>query len=889
MSRASSKEGFLRRPGNNPSPDLGLYKSTRCRGSNQRDRIGPFFIIPMGTRVGEGVREGRSPPEVVIAMEETLAEQEDRNLNSDSSSSSSDDDDEAAEDLRIKTLEKSLAENPFDYDTNVQYIQCLRKFGRLKQLRQARESMNERFPLSSEMWQEWIKDEVSLCTSSEAFTEVEKLYERAVQDYLSVPLWCDYINFVQEHDASISRCSPDGVSKMRQLFERALTAAGLHIIEGNKIWEAYRNFEQAICLIMGDNENEEKEKQTHRVRNLYHRQLSVPLVDLRSTLRDYKLWEAEQGNHNDANSEFDGVPTNIISAYKKAIEVYNARKQYEEQISNHDASDSERLQQFMNYIKFEESSGDPARVQILYERAVALFPISSDLWLRYSSDLDRTLKVPAILRSVYSRATKNCTWVGELWVRYLLSLERLHASEKELSNVFEQAIQCAFPNFKEYLDLFLTRVDGLRRRMPLVGSKEDGLDYVLIRETFQRATEFLLPECLSTDDLLHLHSYWARLEVKLGNDIVAARGVWENLLKKSGSMLEIWLSYISMEIELGQINEARSIYKRCYSKRFSGTGSEDVCHSWLRFEREHGTLDDFDLAQKKVAPRLQELMAFKNQQETKVDLASVVNKDGSPAANAPQKRKIGKALEVKQPPGKRKKYTSEPVQASKRDSIRAPEQIKLAEETDKGQVEKLLDTDAANNQSVGTSESRESKPNHYNDECTAFISNLSVEANEDHLREFFRDCGVTAIRLLKDRKTGGPRGLAYVDFSDDEHLAAAVAKNKQKLLGKKLSIARSDPKHSQKRILDGSKTSAAHGLLIGKRFARGNSIRKEDESEATIVDKRGSSGKFTGSVTFAAPRALVKPLGWTKREAKPDQDNEKPKSNDEFRDMLLKK
>ncbi|RWW33737.1 hypothetical protein GW17_00001530 [Ensete ventricosum] len=184
MSRENSKEGFLRRPGNNLRPVLGIYKSTRCRGSNQRDRIGPFFIVPLGTRVGEGAwEEGRSPPEVVIAMEETLAEQEDRNLNSDSSSSSSDDDDEAAEDLRIKTLEKSLAKNPFDYDTNglyalwwasspcldrfrslVQYIQCLRKFGRLKQLRQARESMNERFPLSSEMWQEWIKDEVSLCT-----------------------------------------------------------------------------------------------------------------------------------------------------------------------------------------------------------------------------------------------------------------------------------------------------------------------------------------------------------------------------------------------------------------------------------------------------------------------------------------------------------------------------------------------------------------------------------------------------------------------------------------------------------------------------------------------------------------------------------------------------
>ncbi|RRT86202.1 hypothetical protein BHE74_00021270 [Ensete ventricosum] len=197
-----------------------------------------------------------------------------------------------------------------------------------------------------------------------------------------------------------------------------------------------------------------------------------------------------------------------------------------------------------------------------------------------------------------------------------------------------------------------------------------------------------------------------------------------------------------------------------------------------------------------MAPRLQELMAFKAQQETKVDLASDVNKDGSSAANAPQKRKIGKALEVKQPPGKRKKYSSEPVQASERDSIRAPEQIKLAEETDKGQVEKLLDTAAVNHQSMGTSESRESKPDHYTD-----------------------------------------------DLAMDQH-------------------------------------------GYGKRFARGNSIRKEDESE---VDKHVSSGKFTGSVTFAAPRALVKPLGWSKREAKPDEDNEKPKSNDEFRDMLLKK
>lgn len=62
----------------------------------------------------------------------------------------------------------------------------------------------------------------------------------------SVSLWCDYLNFVQEHEPSVRECSPGGISKARDLFERALTAAGLHVAEGHKIWEAYREFEQAI-------------------------------------------------------------------------------------------------------------------------------------------------------------------------------------------------------------------------------------------------------------------------------------------------------------------------------------------------------------------------------------------------------------------------------------------------------------------------------------------------------------------------------------------------------------------------------------------------------------------------------------------------------------------
>ena len=192
----------------------------------------------------------------------------------------------------------------------------------------------------------------------------------------SVPLWCDYLNFVQERDQLVSQCTPAGVLKMRNLFERALTAAGLHIAEGSKIWEAYREYEQAIFLTIDDDNNEvsiisksdikhyigktvqnswslycflfqEKSKQVHRIHALFHRQLSVPLVDLKSTLENYKVWEVEKGDTSDANLEVDEIPSNIVSAYKKALEMYNARRMHEDHLSRSDASDADRLQSFM--------------------------------------------------------------------------------------------------------------------------------------------------------------------------------------------------------------------------------------------------------------------------------------------------------------------------------------------------------------------------------------------------------------------------------------------------------------------------------------------------------------------------------------------------------------
>lgn len=68
--------------------------------------------------------------------------------------------------------------------------------------------------------------------------------------------------------------------------------------------------------------------------------------------------------------------------------------------------------------------------------------------------------------------------------------ESVEQSIRSLSIFFDHywfiSIDNIFPLWHlQYLDLFLTRVDSLRRRISTCGVKDDGLNYNLIRATFE--------------------------------------------------------------------------------------------------------------------------------------------------------------------------------------------------------------------------------------------------------------------------------------------------------------------------------------------------------------------------------------------------------------------
>ncbi|KAK9161931.1 hypothetical protein Syun_002833 [Stephania yunnanensis] len=901
-----------------------------------------------------------------------------------------------------QALEKQLAENPSDYDAHLNYIKLLRKRDDIDKLRQARESMAAIFPLTPSMWQEWANDEATLSTGIKDFATIEQLYERGQHDYLSVSLWCDYLNFVLKHDPSVCEFSSSGVSKMRNLFERALTAAGLHVSEGSKVWEAYIAFEETVLanvskkneqeplsppyprdplpLALGYNHNHlhvfatitttttttttnavetsfataattparlslvdndatseigpqlldenvtttslmgtdvpcghkrlllahtsrvgtdvplehihplwETEKQLQRIRSIFHRQLSVPLTDLSSVFHAYKSWELEHVNVPERSSEFEAPSHHFMVQYILFNLVYTCRPPFTN-VYSRKGKGNLMLLHFIAYLHFETSSGDPARVQILYERAITEFPISSDLWLSYARYLDQTIKVPKIVVDAYSRATRNCTWVKELWVGYMLSMERACASEKELSAVFEEALQCSFSNFDEYLDLFLTRIDGLRRRISTGMSEQDGLNYAAIREIFQRATDYLSPSLMSSEGLLHLHLYWSRLELHHAKDLVAARGVWESLLKTSGTMIEVWQHYINMEIEMGHLDEARAIYRRCYSRRFAGTGSEDICHRWLRFEREYGTLDDYDRAKKKVyflslvahftiiyAIHSRNFLLPKNPfEEKELGRDNEEGESGGLIVSVPTKKK-NESLDFDT---KKSSWTSDFGSCSLYGSHQSLINILAVMEL------KIL------------KDQRKEKLKILNEKCILYLANLMRKVGDGDLRDFFSDVGgVTGIRLLKDKFTGKSRGLAYVDFVDDKRLSAAVTKNKQILLGKKLSIARSDPNRNKK---DGGfeRRKHEHGPQLGQLCSMEVNVGQVLATPWTVWLEREKMGclktnpwiglafESKQSKTAFLPRTVVRNIG---RSSNEQGDDTSSKSNDEFRKMLLKK
>src|SRR5579863_1865784 len=77
-----------------------------------------------------------------------------------------------------------------------------------------------------------------------------------------------------------------------------------------------------------------------------------------------------------------------------------------------------------------------------------------------------------------------------------------------------------------------------------------------------------------------------------------------------------------------------------------------------------------------------------------------------------------------------------------------------------------------------------------------FVGNMSFEATEGGLRSIFEPFGeITRVQLITDRETGRSRGFGFVEMSDNEEAAKAIAAlNGTEMNGRALNVNEAKPK-----------------------------------------------------------------------------------------------
>uniref|UniRef100_A0A8C1MDP5 Spliceosome associated factor 3, U4/U6 recycling protein n=1 Tax=Cyprinus carpio TaxID=7962 RepID=A0A8C1MDP5_CYPCA len=703
--------------------------------------------------------------------------------------------DELENEAEIQRLEEQLSINAFDYNCHVDLIKLLRQEGKLHRLRKARQKMSELFPLTEEIWLDWLKDEIRLTEDESDREKVYELFERAVKDYVCPEIWLEYVQY------SIGGMGAQGgIERVRSIFERALTAVGLHMTKGASIWEAYREFEIVILstvqvFTLGSySDLLQNISMLERIHTLFRRQLAVPLMDMEGTYAEYSDWAD------------DGVPEMVTRQYRRALQQLEKGKPFEEALL---VSEPPKLAEYQAYIDFEMKEGDPARVQIIFERALAENCLVPDLWIKYTTYLDRQLKIKDLVLSAHERAVRNCPWTMGLWKSYLLALERHGADHQTVTDVFEKALNAGFIQATDYVEIWQSFLDYLRRRVDFKWSRE--LDE--LRAAFARSLDYLKQDVEerfseSGDLSCTIMQIWARIEALHCKNMQKARELWDSIMTKGNAKhANMWLEYYNLERSYGDASHCRKALHRAV--QCTSDYPEHVCDVLLNFERVEGSLEDWDAAVQKTETKInrvnEQRVAEKEALQARQEEEKAEHRRKAKADKKGQKKsqKVNRT-------GDKRKADDEYEQEWGEDAGMDEELFKLRNSIVTA-TEELMETESGlfgrrapprkteppgfRKNQRGSSEAPQqpqdvSKEQRIDENCV-FVSNLAFNLDdpEGKLRALFQGCGTVQQVRPVFSMNGVFRGYCYVQFEDRLAVPEALKLDRKEVDGRPMYVS----------------------------------------------------------------------------------------------------
>ena len=77
---------------------------------------------------------------------------------------------------------------------------------------------------------------------------------------------------------------------------------------------------------------------------------------------------------------------------------------------------------------------------------------------------------------------------------------------------------------------------------------------------------------------------------------------------------------------------------------------------------------------------------------------------------------------------------------------------------------------------------------------TAHVGNLAFDLTESEIENYFQDCKVISVRVMKDKVDNRPKGFGYVEFGDLESLKKALSLSDGQLAGRSVRISVAEPR-----------------------------------------------------------------------------------------------
>jgi hypothetical protein len=734
-------------------------------------------------------------------------------------------------DEQLEIIQQKIAGNAFDYNSHVSLIQAYRQRSSLEELRAARQAMFQVYPLSENLWSQWIQDEMSMIENEQDNTSIQfvkDLFETCLMESIMMSrVWQLYIQFCAQYESEEFTVS---------ILERAVNSIGYHMRVGFTFWEAYRDFVKDDSVL---------------VRSLFHKQLLTPHLQFKSTKRSYIEWESDKQKQVETLN--DPAVIEMISSLKR-------RKKFEKWVKNSpkDGLPSKNsLNHWINYISFEkkqlaekeqkqQNSQDAFKyTKMFMERAVKECCLSDTLWIEYLKLLEsRGEDCINELNPLCYRATRYCPWNSSLWVTYLtfaeLSFVSVPERHQELHDqvftIYSRAMQCGqISKCNDYVQLMSAYCSYMRRRYQLLSSnssndenKKQELNKEL-RSTFEDCVGYIYEYFKdSPDRICILERMWAATEASFLKDVEKAREIFNHITELYGETeATLWLNYAQFEqCHSSDPVIVQQVYHRAYLALDNFRAKKLLANYWLQYEKEYGTIQTLTFAEQLTRDVIthgsirseeteneKKVQSSKNNKtEKRQEKGKELKKTNTPTILKPQPEKSGVENQGKVDHVEPQRVVPKPTESQNTIAtsfnleLPTPEQLQQSKDEEPTESAPNKNSKKRKRKELEDSETKEDNDHHTrphkkkklrgpgNEELTLFILNLNYGTDDYSLRKFFTShkCNVEDVRIMRDSK-GMSKGRAFVEMQDAESVQLGLQLNGEKLNSRVVTVEKSDP------------------------------------------------------------------------------------------------